>query len=92
MDIEELFDSLDDEFLKFERIPVEDRLSEEPSICALLYVYNLMEDKSKFDLDADHDIIYITHIDWLPELTNENAIYLRRCGVLIYDDILSMYC
>ena len=42
MDVETLFEKYEDEHLNFKRIPVEDRLSEDATLCALLYIYNLM--------------------------------------------------
>lgn len=57
MDIVELFEKYDDEYLKFERIPVEQRLAEDKQICGLLYVYKLMKDPTRFSLEAGHDVI-----------------------------------
>lgn len=92
--IEEILDKHDDEYLKFERIPIEDRLHENKQLCGLLYVYKLMEDPTKFSLEAGHDVIWVCHPDWIRELTDEDAIYLQRCGIHYSSeyDCLSMFC
>lgn len=79
--INELCEKHEDEYLKFDRIPPEEKLAEQDDLCGLLYLYNRMKDKTKFDLHAEHDIVYLPDIDDLVELTEEDIIYLTRCGI-----------
>jgi len=69
------------EYNKFENIPAEDRLAENDTICAMLFLYNHLKDKKKFSLSPAHDIIYLPDVDDLVELTEEDVLYLTRCGV-----------
>ena len=49
--------------------------------------------KARFNLDAAHDVIYVAHITTLPELTDENVIYMCRCGIHLDEmDCLSLFC
>lgn len=83
-----------DPYRKFEEIPEKDRLHPNRRICAFLKVYGLMKDPTKFDVCAEHDIIYLTTVDSLKEITDEDIVYLHRCGIF-YDsnsDSLAMFC
>jgi hypothetical protein len=79
----EEFDAIsDDEYLKFSRIPINQRLSTYPDICALLYLEKLLGGSKKGEdmiAGASHDIVCLC----IPpeSLTKEDAIYLNRCGV-----------
>jgi hypothetical protein len=69
------------EYCKFENIPEEDRLAENRDICALLFLYNHLKNKRDFNLSPAHDILYLLDVDNLAELTEEDVLYLTRCGV-----------
>ena len=82
-----------EEFLEFEKIPQDKRLSERKDLCAFLYLYNKFGGESDVVAGADHDVIYLG-FDNVEELTEEDVLYITRCGVL-YDeenDSLMMYC
>jgi hypothetical protein len=74
---QERWNKFDDEYSHFENI--KDKLHPNSFICACLYLYNL--DPKKFDYCAEHDIIYLSSE---LTLTDENILYLTRCG-LHYD-------
>jgi len=71
----------EDEYNKFEHIPAEEKLAENNDICAMLFLYNHLKDKKKFDISPAHDIIYLPGVDDLVELIEEDVLYLTRCGV-----------
>jgi len=86
MTVEEMFEKYNEEYIHFERIPVDERLSEVESMCGLLYINKLIKDPTKFEMAADHDIIYITPIQALRGLDVEDVIYLCRCGIHYNDE------
>lgn len=80
-EIQELFDKHNEEYIKFERIPVENRRHPRPDICALIYLHERFGGNGDAVMAAEHDEIYL---DWKPEeidLTEEDIIYINRCGV-----------
>jgi hypothetical protein len=82
--IEAWFEQHDDEHCEFERIPAGERLHESHSLCGLLKLYSLFKEPAKFGYCAEHDQLYIADLDDLVDLTEDDVIYLRRCG-LFYD-------
>jgi hypothetical protein len=81
MDLEERFEQYYDEFLEFERIPPEERLHPDYTLCGYLKVYSLLKKPTKYWLAAEHDIVYLAQEEDLKELTDEDIIYLQRCGI-----------
>ena len=86
--IHALFEKYDDDYIKFERIPPEQRRHPRPDICALIYLHErfggqIDEDGTSRDAVccAEHDEIWL---DWEPaklDVTEEDVLYLTRCGV-----------
>ena len=86
MTAEEMFEKYgDEEYLKFDRIPSDKRLAESAKICGFFYIYKLMKDPKMFLMAAEHDDISLAHLEDLRDLTEEDIIYLSRCGIR-YDD------
>lgn len=85
MTYEKINELMDDKFQHeygmFVNIPEEERLAENDDICAMLFLYNHLKDKKKFNLSPAHEIIYLPGVDDLVKLTEEDIIYLIRCGV-----------
>ncbi len=83
----ERFDQFsDEEYLKFESIPQEERLHPSHVLCGYLKVASLMKKHEEFDIHAEHDVAYLCGSDDLLPLTDEDIIYLLRCGIGYYDD------
>ena len=72
----------------FDRIPLEQRLHPNYTLCGLLYFYNLLPDgcKRQFDLHSEHDILYVGHYEYCRPITYEDMIYLDRCGIHYSND------
>ena len=85
MDTKEQFDSLEDGNYEFSDIPENERLNVDRMLCGLLKAQLLMKSPEKFWLKvyAEHDIIYFQAPD---EISEEDAIYLKRCGVFYNDE------
>jgi len=79
----------DEEYLKFERIPLNARPSSYPEICALLYLENLLGPKGQgrqhILCGAMHEVVLLAGSD-LELFTSKDVIYLSRCGVHWCDD------
>lgn len=84
----------DEEYLEFERIPAEQKLHSDDSLCGYLKVYSLLKEGKNLVLDAEHDVIFLAARDKLKNMTDDDVIYLLRCGIS-YDeesDGLVDYC
>ncbi len=91
IDLKEIFDRFDDEFLKFER--VEEKLHSRPDVCAFLLLDKLVSRPGRDMVTvAEHDEIYLdTDCEQLARVATEADIRtLRRCGVLYNEDIESL--
>jgi diadenosine tetraphosphatase ApaH/serine/threonine PP2A family protein phosphatase len=89
----ELFDKHDDEFLKFERVPQDRKLSNRPDLCAFLLLDRLVPGgTSDIVAGAAHDEIWLdTDVDKLIAVASEDDIVtLVRCGVRYDEDIESL--
>ena len=75
-----LFENVDDDFLKFERIPKENRKHHRRDLCAFLYLDEKLGGNYNFVSDAQHDQIYLGFTN-LHKLTQEDVLYITRCGV-----------
>lgn len=88
MSVHELFEKHDGEFLKFERITDKDRRHPRPDLCAFLYLHERFGGKGDMVCGAQHDVIFL---DAEPDqLTEEDVIYLRRCGVRYDSEVESL--
>jgi uncharacterized protein (DUF934 family) len=79
------FEKHEEEGSEFDHIPAEDLLHPQDDICAMLKVSSLMKDPAEFNLRAKHDGIYFGDIEDLGDVTEEDVLYLVRCGVC-WDD------
>ncbi len=94
IDLEKAFEAAEDEFLQFKSI--ENPLHPRPDICAFLKLHELVPGKSHdMVAAAEHDEIYL---DVDPEAlaavaTQEDIVYLHRCGVRLSSetDSLAMF-
>lgn len=93
--LEELFDANDEEFLKFDRIPEERRLSSRSDLHAFILLDRLIPGKvSDIVANAEHDEIFLdVDCTTLAEVaTEEQIIDLIRCGVRFCEyDCLAMF-
>lgn len=87
------FSKYDDEYTEFDNIPEKEKRHRRPDVCAFIY---LDEKLGSSDNDAiaaaEHDEIYLSW-DNLEILTEEDVLYIARCGVR-YDesnDSLTMF-
>jgi hypothetical protein len=89
------FNSCDEEFLHFERIPEAERLHPRPDICGLMYIHQKFGGANHLITGATHDKVYLEcGLKDILKLDQNDLVYLHRCGV-IYDDegeCLGMYC
>lgn len=92
--VKEAFDKYENyEYLKFERIPEEDKPFKSPELCAYVKIYYLMERPTRFDVNAERDCIYLPQLQDLKQLTDEDVLYLVRCGIHLHDgDYLADFC
>lgn len=71
-----------EEYLDFDKIPDSEKLHPSRTFCALLKIASLMKDSSRFDYEANHDIIWLPSEDeYNHPLTDEEILYLVRCGI-----------
>ena len=94
IDLEQAFEAASDEYIQFERI--ENPLHRRPDICAFLRLDQLVPGKPRDMVSAaEHDEIFLdVEPEKLAEVaTQEDIVYLHRCGVR-YDvdtDSLAMF-
>lgn len=79
--LSDLFDIHQSEYYKFERIPENQRLHPNRKLCGLLKLVSLFKDPNRFEMEGQHDIIYLAHEDDVRPLTTDDVIYLSRCGI-----------
>ena len=88
----ELFETYEDDFLKFDKIPAERRLSKRPDLNAFMLLDTLVPETEDIVCCAEHDQIYPSvNLDKLTSITEEQVSDLRRCGLFIENDGLSMF-
>ena len=81
----------DEEFLKFDSIPPEERRHVRSDLCAMLYLHDRLGGMGDAVVAASHDEIWLA---WRYEkLTEADVVYLLRCGVRYSDgtDSLCMF-
>ena len=83
MNVEEMFEKHSDEYIKFENVPLERKLSNRPDLCAFLLLEKLVPDTTDIVASAEHDEIFLgVDLDALEKVaTEEDIITLIRCGV-----------
>lgn len=74
--------------LKFEDIPVDQRLNKYRDLCGIIYLSNLLEDDGRDRIihGATHGQVWVDGISTFAKLTVEQAIYLLRCGISWEED------
>lgn len=93
-EIEALWESAHDEFLKFELIPESERPFTSPDLCAFALLDKRFPSEDNFDMvsSAEHDEIWLRIEDeQIETLTHEEVVYLTRCGVRYDDDALALF-
>lgn len=88
-EIHALWESVNDEFLRFENIPVGDRPFSSPDLCAFALLDKRYPSDRNIDMvsAAEHDEIWLRIEDWqIATLSKEEILYLTRCGVRHEDD------
>lgn len=93
MNIQAVFDTYEDEFLKFDR--VQNKLSSRPDIHAFILLNSVFPESGDMVTGAGHDIIYLD-VDAEKageDLTEAQLIDLHRCGVILDEetDSLAMF-
>ena len=89
MEVSELikaFEDHNDEFLKFDRIPIDRRYSNRPDLNAFMLLDDLLTaDNSDMVSAAEHEEIYLQpSLEVLSEIAQvEDVIDLIRCGVML---------
>lgn len=96
IDVKELFEKHNEEFLKFDRI--NEPLSSCPDLCAMMYMMNFLTMKQRERHNdiiscSEHDEIFFSiDVDYFSEIASESdVIYLIRCGVR-YSEEFSSFC
>jgi len=81
---------IDAEFLKFKRI--ENPSSAAQDLCAFLLLDRLCPGSTKIVAAAEHDVIYLSYdfSDLKDCITEDDVIYLLRCGVWVDREIESL--
>lgn len=78
-------------FLNFKDILLEDRLNQRPDLCAFLYLDRKFPGNMRIVDAADHDEIWLgISYDEIKSLTDEDILYLSRCGVRYDDEHMSL--
>lgn len=93
-ELETLIDTtFDDDFLKFNDIPVEQRLSTRPDLHAFLMLDKLVPGTSDMVAGAAHDEIFLTvDMDDLAAVVTPDIVRdLVRCGVRVSNEGLAMF-
>lgn len=70
------------EYRKFKNIPLEERMSDDSTLCGLLYIDNLRRSKTTSILQGCDDsyAVYIADHTDFNKFETEDALYLTRCG------------
>lgn len=92
LDLTEIFNKYDDEYLEFEK--VENKLSSRSDLHAFILLDRLVPGHHDIVSDATHDEIYLdTDIEELAKVaTEEDILTLIRCGVRLFDgECLGMF-
>lgn len=91
--IHDWFEKYNDDYIEFERIPEKDRRHPRPDICAMIYLHERFGGDGDAVTCAEHDEIWLGWDVGEIDLTEEDVLYITRCGVR-YDsstDSLAMF-
>lgn len=91
-DIQEIFESFDDDYLKFEEI--ENKRSNRPDLHAFLLLEELFPTDNKSDMicSSEHDEFWLdVSFEQMKKLTDDQILELIRCGVRCDYDCLLMF-
>ncbi len=92
MSVQKWFDEHQDEYVEFDKIPNKDRRHPRQDLCAFLYLHEKLGGKGDVVSAAEHDQFWLAwDAEDLEKLTEEDVIYVLRCGVLYDDDVESLY-
>jgi hypothetical protein len=92
--IHQLWESVDEEYLEFKSIPLEDRPFSSPDLCAFALLDKKFPTEREQDMvsAAEHDQIWLRLSDTqVAQLTKDEVLYLTRCGVSFDSDICGLY-
>ncbi len=92
-DLEAAFEAVNEEYLKFERIPLEERPSSRSDLCAFLKIDTLVPGTEDIVSCAVHDMFYLgVDLAALAAVVTEaDIVYLVRCGVSCNGESLTMF-
>ena len=87
INLKEAFEQYEGEFLNFDRVPEDRKLSARKDLCAFLLLDRLVPGVSDIVSASEHDVIYLeTDTEKLAEVaTPDDVLTLARCGVM-WDD------
>lgn len=88
MSLKERFEAVKDEFLKFENVENPEFLRRD--LCAFACLDLIVSGKADVIQGAEHDQIWLITPDE-KYLTDDQILFLTRCGVFCEDDTLSMF-
>lgn len=88
--VDDLFKKVDNEYHKFEKIPKAERRHERQDLCAMLYLHEKLGGKGDAVSAAEHDQIWLG-FEKLEKLTEEDVLYITRCGVMYDSDTDSLF-
>ncbi len=91
LNLEEVFEKHNEEFLHFERI--EKPRHPRPDLCAFLMLHDLAPKHGDMVSSASHDEIWleVEVVELADVITEEQVIDLIRCGIRYSDDCLCMF-
>jgi len=92
IDIADAFEKHEDEFLKFDRVPSDRKLSDRPDLCAFLLLHQLAPGTRDLIGAAEHDEIWLDiDLERLGAVaTEDDIVTLARCGVRYDGDVESL--
>ena len=87
--LQNLFDKFDDEYIEFDNIPEDQRRHTRPDLCAMIYLQEKLGGTGDVIGGAEHDEIFLDFND-IEKLTEEDVLYIARCGVRYNEGGLAM--
>jgi hypothetical protein len=92
MTLHDRFEAAHKEYLTFNDIPEADRRHSRPDLCAFIYLHEKLSGDGDMIAGADHDEIRLDYsADDCKKLTDEDILYITRCGVRLGSDGLEMF-
>lgn len=93
MDLDDRFEAVSSQHGEFKKIKKADRLHPSQRLCGILKLVSLYKKPEKFDMASGHDVVYLADANDLKPMSDEDILYLTRCG-FHYDsecDSLAMF-